>query len=112
MREVAGVQPVLRTVRGVHLRKETYLAWELQIEDLKDQVRRAKELLDEVEDIPRIRGRMVGRVCAKTFMVQGRTMTTEPLEIDEALGLATLRGILAVGEVIKRRILPSDRDRV
>lgn len=39
-------------------------------------------------------------------------MTTEPIKIDEALGLSPLRAILAAGEVNKRRIMPKDWDSI
>lgn len=50
-REIAGVQSVLKTSKGVYLSRETYGAWELQILDLKDEVRRAKKLLAATENI-------------------------------------------------------------
>lgn len=74
------------------------------------QAQRAERLLEEAEDMPRIRGRIVGQVCQKMFSALGQSMTTKPIKIDKALGLSALRAILAAEEVNKRRIMLEDWD--
>lgn len=111
LREVAGIRSVERTQAGVRLSKETYDAWELEIQSLKEQVRKAKELLIAAEELPKARGQVIATVCHKSYAALGRMKTTAPsIEIDEMLGLATLRAILSEGEVNKRLIQPSDWD--